>query len=135
HLKDEPIVARPASVSYQMYKFGRRHRALVAGVAAVFVVLVAGIVASTSEAARARNAERSALGAQHAATRERDRALTAEKQATAAEHQAEQDRNRAQSSETRALRDRNVALEQKKRADTEAATAAAVNAFLQDDLL
>ena len=27
HLKDEPIVARPASVSYQVYKFARRNRA------------------------------------------------------------------------------------------------------------
>ena len=53
----------------------------------------------------------------------------------AAEHAAEQDRNRARGSEARALRDRNLALEQKRRADTEAATAAAVNGFLQNDLL
>ena len=53
----------------------------------------------------------------------------------AAEHAAEQDRNRARGSEARALRDRNLALGQKRRADTEAATAAAVNGFLQNDLL
>ncbi len=128
HLKDEPIVARPASVSYQTYKFARRHRALVAGISAVFLVLVAGVIASTLEAARARGAEHAAVLARQTATSERDHAQTAE-------HQAEQDRNRAQDSEARALRDRNVAVAQKKRADTEAATSAAVNDFLQNDLL
>jgi non-specific serine/threonine protein kinase/serine/threonine-protein kinase len=53
YLADKPIVARPSSTTYQVQKFARRHKALVAGVAAVFVVLMAGIVASTWEAARA----------------------------------------------------------------------------------
>jgi serine/threonine protein kinase len=57
HLKDEPIAARPPSASYQLRKFAQRNKALVAGVAAVFVVLVGGIIASTWEAARARHAE------------------------------------------------------------------------------
>ena len=141
HLKDEPIVARPASASYQLYKFARRHRALVAGIAGVFVVLLGGMIASTLEAARARRAEHAAVFAGQTATSERDHARTAEQQAiqdrnrAAAEHQAEQDRNRAQRSERQALRDRNVAVEQKKRADTEAATSAAVNEFLRNDLL
>jgi Tfp pilus assembly protein PilF len=57
HLRDEPIAARPPSASYLLRKFARRNRALVAGVAAVFVALVLGVVASTSEAVRARRAE------------------------------------------------------------------------------
>jgi eukaryotic-like serine/threonine-protein kinase len=56
YLHDEPIMARPASTAYQLKKFARRHKALVSGVAAVFIVLIAGIVVSTREAARA-NAE------------------------------------------------------------------------------
>jgi serine/threonine protein kinase len=52
YLADEPIAARPPSTGYQLRKFARRHRALVAGVAAVFVVLVGGIVASTWQAVR-----------------------------------------------------------------------------------
>ena len=60
HLRDEPITARPPSTTYQLRKFARRNKALVIGVAAVFVVLVAGIVASTWEAVRARRAEASA---------------------------------------------------------------------------
>ena len=60
YLADQPITARPASAAYQLRKFARRHKALVAGTAAVFVVLAAGVVVSTWEAVRARNAERAA---------------------------------------------------------------------------
>lgn len=57
HLRDEPIAARPPSAAYQLQKFARRNKVLVMGVAAVFVVLVAGVVASTWEAVQARRAE------------------------------------------------------------------------------
>ena len=60
YLRDEPISARPASAIYQLRKFARRHKALVSGIAAVFVVLVAGIIASTWQASRARRAEQTA---------------------------------------------------------------------------
>jgi len=60
HLRDEPITARPPSTTYQLQKFARRNKALMTGVAAVFVVLVAGIVASTWEAVKARRAEANA---------------------------------------------------------------------------
>lgn len=55
HLADEPISARPATVLYQLRKFSRRHRALVGGVAATLLALVAGIVFSTREARVARD--------------------------------------------------------------------------------
>jgi tetratricopeptide (TPR) repeat protein len=57
YLADQPIVAHPPSTSYQLKKFARRHRALVAGAAAVFLVLIAGVVVSTWQAVRARRAE------------------------------------------------------------------------------
>jgi eukaryotic-like serine/threonine-protein kinase len=60
YLSDEPIVARPASAAYQLQKFARRHKALVAGVAAVFVALAAGVVVSTWQAVRARRAQKEA---------------------------------------------------------------------------
>jgi tetratricopeptide (TPR) repeat protein/predicted Ser/Thr protein kinase len=68
-LAHEPILARPATAIYRAQKFVRRHRVLVTAAGAVFIVLVAGIVASTSEAIRA--------------SRERDRALRAEEIAKA----------------------------------------------------
>ena len=61
YLKDEPIAARRPSATYQIQKFARRHRALVGGFAGVFIVLIAGIIVSTWEAARARRAEQTAL--------------------------------------------------------------------------
>jgi tetratricopeptide (TPR) repeat protein/tRNA A-37 threonylcarbamoyl transferase component Bud32 len=67
YLRDEPIEARPATTTYQLQKFARRHRALVGGVGAVFVVLVAGVVVSTWQAVRARRAERAAVEAQQTA--------------------------------------------------------------------
>jgi len=56
YLKDEPIMARRSSAAYHLRKFARRHRALVTGVAAVFVMLIAGVIASTWEAVRAERA-------------------------------------------------------------------------------
>ena len=57
HLVHEPIVARPPSTSYQLQKFARRHKAIVIGTAAVFLVLVGGIIATSREAVAARRAE------------------------------------------------------------------------------
>jgi len=47
YLNDEPITARPASALYQIRKFTRRHKAIVGGIAAVFVALVAGTAVAT----------------------------------------------------------------------------------------
>lgn len=43
-LNDEPIVARPPTVRYQLGKFARRHKAAVCGIAGIFVALLIGIV-------------------------------------------------------------------------------------------
>jgi eukaryotic-like serine/threonine-protein kinase len=60
YLRDEPIVARPASATYQLQKFARRHRGMVIGVIAVFLALAIGMVASIWQAVRARRAEAAA---------------------------------------------------------------------------
>ena len=135
YLEDRPIAARPPSAGYQLQKFVRRHKALVAGAAAVFVVLLGGVVASTAEAFRANRSQRAAVterdrasAAQRAATQERDRALNAEAAATS-------ERNRAVAAEAQVVQQRDRVLLEKNRADEEAATARAVNNFLQKDLL
>ena len=71
-LDDQPILARPPSVAYRLAKFARRNKVLVAGVAAVFLALVAGLIGTGVGLARA-NAER-----ERAEPAERDvrRALT-----------------------------------------------------------
>ena len=120
-LADEPILARSPSAAYHLSKFARRHKALAAGAAAVFAVLVAGIGVSTWEAARARRAEQIAL-------RERDQAATARLAAT-------RDRDRALTAEQAATTERNRAVAEQQRANAESAAAKAINDFLQNDLL
>jgi tetratricopeptide (TPR) repeat protein len=135
YLSDEPILARPPSAGYQLQKFARRHRGLVGGAAAVFVVLVAGIAVSTALAVRARRAEKAAIES-------RDRAVTAEQQtrmqrdrATSAELMANHQRDLAVIAQQQAVRAENRALQQKQRADDQAATAKAESNFLENDLL
>lgn len=57
HLAGEPIEAHPPSVVYQLGRFAKRHRALVGAVAAVMLVLVAGIVATSLALVRAIDSE------------------------------------------------------------------------------
>ncbi len=47
YLASEPIIARPPSAMYQLGKFARRNRGLVAGLVGMFVILIAGL-ATTS---------------------------------------------------------------------------------------
>ena len=60
YLEDRPITAKPASTWYQLKKFARRHKALVASVVAVFLVLAVATVVSTREAIRANRAAETA---------------------------------------------------------------------------
>ncbi|MDW8263106.1 MAG: serine/threonine-protein kinase, partial [Phycisphaerales bacterium] len=53
HLHDEPITAHPPSTLYQLSKFARRNKGLMAGVAAAFVLLVAGVIGTTLGLVRA----------------------------------------------------------------------------------
>jgi hypothetical protein len=134
-LNDEAIVARPATTTYKIQKFVRRHRALVTAVAAVFFVLVAGILASTWQAVRATRAGQLARFEESQARSQRDRAASAEAVATRERDAATQERDRATRAEADARRQRDRAVVEKQRADEEAATARAVNEFLQRDLL
>jgi tetratricopeptide (TPR) repeat protein len=49
YLRDEPITARPATLSYHLWKFARRHRPAVAAALAVVAALVAGVIVSARE--------------------------------------------------------------------------------------
>ena len=67
YLADEPILARPATALYQIRKFTRRNKILVAGVAAVFVVLVLGVIGTSTQAVRATREKNSAIAARRLA--------------------------------------------------------------------
>ncbi len=121
YLIDQPVVARPPGTLYQLRKFALRHKAVVAGTAAVFAVLSVGLVFSAREALRAQRAERAAL-------LDRDRASLAERLATTA-------KEHALTAERAATAERNRAVAEERRADTESAAARAISEFLQNDLL
>ena len=53
YLRGEAILARPASALYQLRRFARRHKALVAGVSGVFAALLVGTIVSIHFALRA----------------------------------------------------------------------------------
>ncbi len=88
YLSGEAVVARPPSIVYQLRVFARRNKAFFSAVAAAFVVLVAGVIVSTSLYLRSETARRDASQAQAAeadqrklAESERDRAIAAKQQA------------------------------------------------------
>ncbi len=75
YLRDEPVLARPASAGYQLRKFARRHRAVVVGACTTLAAILAGLVGTTWFAWRA--------------SYERDQALTARALAEQRQDQAE----------------------------------------------
>ena len=44
YLRNEPIAARPPAATYQLRKFAKPHRGLVAGLACAFAAMVIGII-------------------------------------------------------------------------------------------
>jgi tetratricopeptide (TPR) repeat protein/predicted Ser/Thr protein kinase len=70
YLRDEPIVARPASALYQLRKFARRNKALVGGVAVAFLALALGLAATSAALVRAVRSDR--LAARHLEQAERE---------------------------------------------------------------
>jgi len=141
YLSSQPILARPPSTMYQIQKFAARNRALVAGVLATFVVLVAGIVVSSLLAVRALRAEKLANESLAQARAAEARALARGREAEEAQLLSEMARVDADSQRAFAEFERSVAAVQKlaavqsgERAQMEAAKAGAINRFLQDML-
>src|SRR5262249_25492436 len=125
YLSDEPIAAKPPSARSHLEQLARRDKAAGRGLCGLPRALADRVVASTSQAIRARRAEGAALAdrdravqAEGTARAERDRAASAEQAATG-------DRDRAVAAEGQALQERNKAVKEQQRADTEAATAKA----------
>ena len=61
HLDHKPVTARPASVSYQLTRFAKRHRRSLAAVTAAIGCLVVGLIAALAQANRAIRSEKVAL--------------------------------------------------------------------------
>ena len=89
HLQQEPVVAAPPSTAYRLRRFVRRNRVALATATAFGLVLVGGIVTSTSQAWRANRFAREADGQRQLATNEAARALRFADESERARNQAE----------------------------------------------
>lgn len=69
YLAHEPIIAHPPSTFYELKKFARRHKGLVAGLLLSFLILTAGIISSLTFGIRATHNEERALTSEDAALR------------------------------------------------------------------
>ena len=123
-LRDEPILARPASAMYQLQKFARRNRALVGGLALAAVILLLGTAVSVWQAVRATAAERLAES-------RRGEAVTAGALAERRRALADSALTVADSARAAAQRDQAAATASATRAVGEAAKSTAINEFLQ----
>jgi len=141
HLAHQPILAHAPSTVYQLGKFARRNRVLVGGVAAVILVLAAGLVASLTQAWRATRAERLAgtrlvlaeqrqKEAENARGAEAAQRQRAEENGVRATNAAEEAKREAQRAEEEGARARLAAIA----AREESEKAQSVNGFLQDML-
>src|SRR5262249_32531415 len=135
YLSDEPVQACPPSAWYRLRKFTRRNKGTVLAVAAIFLLLVAGITGTSWGLLRAEHA-RDAERQQRMRT---EAALLAER--AAKEAQAEQ-RKLAEAAATSERAAKEAEAEQRVRAEEagrkasrEAAVATAMNDFLNKDLL
>jgi non-specific serine/threonine protein kinase/serine/threonine-protein kinase len=81
YLHDQPILARPPTVAYQLRKFAQRNKALAGGLLAALVALTAGVIGTTWQAVLA--------------TQERNKAQTAEQVGEQRRVDAERETERA----------------------------------------
>jgi eukaryotic-like serine/threonine-protein kinase len=86
YLRGEAVVARPASALYQLRKFARRNKAVVAGVSSVIAALLVGTAVSIFFALRAAENARVANEKERAATYESYRARIAAAVAALSRH-------------------------------------------------
>jgi len=96
HLDDEPVIARPPSTAYRFQKLVRRNKLAFAAAAAVLLVLLGGIAASTWQAIRAKNAE-------HEQTRLRKEAEKAWNNEAKMRQQAEASREKSETEAAKAI--------------------------------
>jgi len=76
-LRGEGIIARPPSVIYQLRIFARRNKTLVVATAAVFIVLLVGVIVSTSLYVQAQSARVEAVAAREDAEQQTKTAQSA----------------------------------------------------------
>ena len=95
YLTGEAVTARPPSTWYQVQKFARRNRGLVAALLAMVALLVAGIVGTSYGMIRANQNARLADNKAREANEEREKAKASEQRALVEKNKAESNEQRA----------------------------------------
>ncbi|MCU0960578.1 MAG: serine/threonine protein kinase [Pirellulaceae bacterium] len=103
YLRDEPVLACPPSAAYRFEKFARRNKVLLATLAAVALVLMAGAALSAMMASRAMRAERLARERLTGEIQARNDAEAAQTAETEQRRVAELERDRADAARQHAL--------------------------------
>ena len=116
HLSDEPVLASPPSAIYQLKKTFRKHRAAVAGTAAVVVALLAGLAVATAMYVRSERAR---------VETERQRAIATEQTALARTMYSRSEASRAETERQRGVADDQRVQAQRAQSDAEAQRTAA----------
>jgi TPR repeat protein/tRNA A-37 threonylcarbamoyl transferase component Bud32/type II secretory pathway pseudopilin PulG len=127
HLTGEPVTAGAPGVTYRAGKFIRRHRFGFVTTCAIILLLIAGVVVSTSQAVRATRAEKQANAARTEADKQRDQARQA---------QAEEARQRKTAEEAKAetVLQLKLTQQEKEKAQQAEQKASTVSTFLEDML-
>jgi serine/threonine protein kinase/formylglycine-generating enzyme required for sulfatase activity len=110
HLDDEPVLAGPPGITYRLRKFVRKHSGAVIAVAGLFVLLLAGVVTSTSFYLRSELRRIEAERAQNKEIVQRKRAEDAEREALRAKTQEEVQRMEADAARADAEHERDKVL-------------------------
>lgn len=130
-LNDEPVSALPPTLSYQLTKFARRHRRLIAGTCALFALLLTGVVGMTALYLRSEANRESAIEGWESAEEQAARAQQERDRALHAEREAQRGREEAEAAREAESRERQRAEAESRRADR-AARRARLNSYGSD---
>ena len=125
YLADEAVEARPASAGYLLGKFVKKHRGLVATVAALTGLLIAGIIGTSYGLVEAQRKTAQVVEQKQRADGEATNARTAEKIAKQKESEAATEAVKSRKAEARAKQNEQRAVTAQQLADKEAENARA----------
>ena len=123
YLADEAVEARPASARYLFGKFVKKHRGLVATVAALTGLLIAGIIGTSYGLVEAQRKTAEVIQEKQRADAEAENARAAEKNAKQKETEAANEAVKSREAEERAKLNEQQAITAQKLADDEAENA------------
>ena len=125
YLADEPVKARPATARYMFGKFVKKHRGLVATIAALTGLLIAGIIGTSYGLVEAQRQTAEVVQEKQRADEAAENARASATVAKQKEAEAATEAEKSRAAEARAKKNEQYALTARQRADKEAENARA----------